>query len=90
MKQYILRVSLSVELDKNYKALKDKLINLGYTKLITDRNGNKHRLPNGNYLINSALDIDAIHKETTKTILTLDPKALILLVESKAARWHNI
>ena len=87
---FILRVQLTIESNTNYTLLRDRLLNIGFTKRIKSKNGIEYRLPNGNYLVDSSKDIDTIYKAVEKVALSVDRTPMILLTESKENTWSGL
>lgn len=83
MSIFIVRVQLSKESPQHYTLLRDRLLNIGFTKRIKSQDGTEYRLPNGNYLINSTSNIEAIHNAVLKIALNIDKTPMILVTESK-------
>lgn len=87
---FILRVQLTIESNANYTLLRDRLLNIGFTKRIKSKNGIEYRLPNGSYLVDSSKDIDTIYKAVEKVALSVDRTPMILLTESKENTWLGL
>ena len=60
MSRFIVRVQLTQESPAHYTLLRDRLLNIGFTKRIKSKEGIEYRLPNGNYLIESNRDLETI------------------------------
>jgi dephospho-CoA kinase len=87
---FILRIQLTKESRPHYTLLRDKLLNIGFTKRIKSKQGIEYRLPNGNYLVDSNTDIDAIYKAVEKIVLSIDKTPMILLSETKDNTWYGL
>ena len=81
MTTYIVRVQLTNGTNSQYIALKDRLIAIGFTKNVKDKNGIEYRLPNGNYLINTELSLNKVFKLVQKIALTIDKVPMVLICE---------
>ncbi len=83
MANFIARVQLSTENNQRYTLLRDRLINIGFTKRIKSKEGVEYRLPNGNYRIESNKDIVSILTAVQQVAATIDPAPQIFIVETK-------
>jgi hypothetical protein len=83
MANFILRVQLSIESNQRYTLLRDRLINIGFTKRVKSKEGTEYRLPNGNYRIESNKDIITILSAVQQVAATVDPAPQIFIVEAK-------
>lgn len=83
MANFIVRVQLSVETNQRYTLLRDRLLNMGFTKRVTSKEGIEYRLPNGNYRIDSNKDITTILTAVQQVAATVDQAPQIFIVEAK-------
>jgi hypothetical protein len=90
MATFIVRVMLTKEIQSNYRIIKDRLLQLGFSKEITSKNNNRFRLPNGNYLINTNNDIDTVFNTVRDVVYTIDKLAMILVTQSNGDKWINL
>ncbi len=92
MSTFIVRVQLTVETSRNYTILRDGLINLGFTKRVTDSQGIEWRLPNGNYRIETNSDKDAVILAVQKVAFQIDKTPMIVVVkaEQKGMAWSGL
>lgn len=90
MAKYLLRVQLSVETSRNYTVLRDKLLAVGFTKRIKNKEGVEWRLPNGNYYVESNKTLEEIMNIIRPVILNYDTKAQIVFAEVSGMTWINL
>lgn len=81
MPNYLLRVQLTNGTVARYTLLRDRLLQIGFTKRIKDKIGIEWRLPNGNYYIQSLKDLDIVLQAAKAVIATVDTRPMVVLVE---------
>jgi len=91
MANFIVRVELSGR-NPNYTFLRDGLINLGFTKRVTDKDGIEWRLPNGNYRIESNATKDQIITAVQGVAFRLErnPMIFVTQIEPKGMIWSGL
>lgn len=87
---FIVRVQLTKEISAHYTLLKERLLKIGFSKRIKSKTGVEYRLPNGNYLIETSSDLDAVFKAVQKVALTVDRTPMILVTESTSNAWVGL
>lgn len=83
MSIFIVRVQLTHETSSHYTLLRDRLLNIGFTKRIKSKEGIEYRLPNGNYLIESSSNLNTVFDAVYKVAHTVDRTPMILITEAK-------
>ena len=79
MMTFIARVQLTKGTVAMYTQLKDRLLSIGFSKTIKDRNGIKYWLPNGNYLVDTEQNISSILTAIQDIALCIDKDAQIMV-----------
>lgn len=92
METFIVRIQLTNESSANYTLLRDRLLDIGFTKRIKSKEGVEYRLPNGNYLIVSNSNLDTIFNAVYKIAHTIDKTPMILVTEvkEKGNSWSGL
>jgi hypothetical protein len=83
MSNFIARVQLSNGTHTNYTLLRDRLIEIGFTKRVISKKGIQYRLPNGNYRIESDKDVLVVLSAVQKIAQSMDKEPMVLIVEVK-------
>lgn len=93
MATFIVRVWLDRGTMSEYTSLKELLIKKGFSKIITDANGVRYVLPNGNYRGESDLTTLEVTEIVRKVALKVKPNSQILVVKEvkpKGMAWNNL
>lgn len=92
MATLLLRVSLTVETVANYTYIKERLIEIGFSKKIKSADGIYYRLPNGNYIIDTNYTVKEILDKVISIVLKIDKTPQIVLTETadKGTRWYGL
>lgn len=94
MKKYLVRVQLTSETNARYTLVRDRLLNVGFTKRVKSKEGVEYRLPTGNYYTECKNTTDEVYTIVANLVFGIDKRAMIVISrvsdEPHSMSWANL